>query len=621
MGQPNSQILSSARHDFRVAWKQLFLTDLVYKAVAFILLTPLVALLLRIALAISGDSVLADQDILYFLLGPVGWATLIVVGGTWIAIVALEQAALMTIVAGATQERRISVREALMQILPLAWPVLQVTARIVAIGLVTAAPFLLAIGGIYLTLLREYDINYYLAEKPPVFWIAAGLAAVIGVVLAVALLRVLLPAVYALPLLLFEGTEPRQTLRTSRSRTKGHLRFLAMWIVGWFVAMAFLSTVGSGLVGLLGSSILPLIAHSLWLAILGTGLLLVLWSLVNLGVTLLGASTFTVLLVNLYRHVTGETRPVVELAKQVDTGNLSLLQSSRMAWLLGVGAALIVSAVVGGLALHGVQTEDSTQVTAHRGASSAAPENSLAAVKQAIADRTDWVEIDVQESSDGVVVVAHDEDLKKAAGVGLKIWESSAEELRAVDIGSRFSKEFAGESVPTLEEVLLTCKGKVGVNIELKYYGHTQKLEQRVIDLVEAHGMVDDVLIMSLKYEGIQEVRRLRPNWTVGLLSAVAVGDLTNVDADFLAVNTGIATRSFVRAAGKKGKAVHVWTVDDPITMSTMIGRGAASLITNKPALAREVLRQRGELGSLERLLLELAILFGSPPSSNAEDA
>ncbi len=621
MGQQTDRILRSARHDFRLVWKELFLTDILYKVVAFVVLTPLVGLLLRLALAASGTSVLADQDILYFLLGPIGWATLIVVGGAWIAIVALEQAALMTIVAGATQERRISVRAALLQTIPLAWPVLQVTGRIVAIGLVTAAPFLLAIGGVYLTLLREFDINYYLTEKPPVFWIAAGLGGGIGTVLALALLRVLLPAVYALPLLLFEGREPKETLRTSRDRTTGHLRFLALWIVGWFAAMAALSTIGSSLVGLAGSFVLPMISHSLWIAIIGVGLLLILWSLVNLGVTLLGASTFAVLLVNLYRDVAGEGRPALEPATQVSSEGSSIMRFSRMTSLLGFGGAVIASAVVGGLALRSMQAEDTTQVTAHRGASAAAPENSMAAVEQAIADKADWVEIDVQESSDGVVLVAHDEDLKKAAGVDLKIWNSTAEELRAADIGSKFSPEFADQRVPTLEEVLLACKGKVGVNIELKHYGHAQKLEQRVVDLVEAHGMVDDVLIMSLKYDSVQKVRKLRPNWTIGLLSAVAVGDLTKVDTDFLAVNTGIATRSFISSARKRGKAVHVWTVNDPITMSTMIGRGVKSLITDKPALAREVLRQRAELGSLERLLLELATLFGAPPSSSVEDA
>ncbi len=216
MTQQTSGILAAAGHDFRRVWRELLLTDLFYKAAAFAVLTPLVGLLLRIAVALSGTPVRTDQDILYFLLGPIGWITLIVVGAAWIAIVALEQAALMTIVAGAGQQRRPSVRAALMHSVRLAWPVLQVTGRIAAVSLGAAVPFLLAIGVVYVTLLGEYDINYYLAEKPPVFWGALGLAGGILVGLVSVLAYVLLPAVYALPLLLFEGTEPRAALRASR---------------------------------------------------------------------------------------------------------------------------------------------------------------------------------------------------------------------------------------------------------------------------------------------------------------------------------------------------------------------------------------------------------------------
>ncbi len=391
--------------------------------------------------------------------------------------------------------------------------------------------------------------------------------------------------------------------------------------MGWLAVASGLSAIASGLLGLLGKLLLPLFSQSLWPALVGAGLLLVVWSMVNLGVTLLGATTFAAIVVNLYRQIAGVELSTLPCVMQADEQSPLLRYISRRTLALLCGGAMILSGVVGIVALRSVQTVDRTQVTAHRGASTAAPENSMAAVKRAIADQADWVEIDVQESSDGLVLVAHDQDLKKAAGVDLKIWASTAEELRAVDIGTRYSPEFVGERVPTLEEVLRVCKDKVGVNIELKHYGHAQKLEQRVIELVEAHGMERDVVIMSLKYDSIRKVRSLRPNWRIGLLSTVAVGDLTKVDADFLAVNTRAATRSFMSSARKRGKAVHVWTVNDPITMSTMIGRGAECLITDKPALAREVLHQRAQLGSLERLLLELAILFGAAPSSDVDDA
>ena len=117
-----------------------------------------------------------------------------------------------------------------------------------------------------------------------------------------------------------------------------------------------------------------------------------------------------------------------------------------------------------------------------------APENTLAAVEVALAAATDWVEIDVQETADGEVVVLHDSDLKKVAGVDLKIWDATWEDLQEIDVGSFFSPEFSDQRVPKLEEVLALCRGRAGVVIELKYYGHQVRLEERVAEIVDRIG-------------------------------------------------------------------------------------------------------------------------------------
>jgi glycerophosphoryl diester phosphodiesterase len=129
--------------------------------------------------------------------------------------------------------------------------------------------------------------------------------------------------------------------------------------------------------------------------------------------------------------------------------------------------------------------------------------------------------------------------------------------------------------------------------------------------------MESSILIMSLNRNALQKFRTIRPGWKVGLLTAVAVGKLTMVDADFLAVNVNMATPRFVRSAHRKGKAVYVWTVNDPLTMSIMMGRGVNAIITDKPALAKSILAQRRQMSSLERLLVEASTLFGIRPKSN----
>jgi glycerophosphoryl diester phosphodiesterase len=263
--------------------------------------------------------------------------------------------------------------------------------------------------------------------------------------------------------------------------------------------------------------------------------------------------------------------------------------------------------------LQGMQVQDEATVIAHRGAAGAAPENTLASVRRANADGTDWVEIDVQETADGEVVVIHDSDFMKLAGNPLKVWEGTLAQVQDIDIGSWFAPEYSSERVPTLREVLAEVAGKSHLVIELKYYGHDQQLEQRVVDIVEQAGMVDDVAIMSLKYEGIQKIRKLRSDWTIGLLAVKALGNLTRLDVDFLAVNTGMATPGFVRRAQESGKQVWVWTINEAVTMSRVMSLGVNGIITDEPALAREVIEQRAELGSVERLLVHTAVLFGRP--------
>jgi glycerophosphoryl diester phosphodiesterase len=220
----------------------------------------------------------------------------------------------------------------------------------------------------------------------------------------------------------------------------------------------------------------------------------------------------------------------------------------------------------------------------------------------------------VQETADGEVVVFHDSDFMRAAGISTKIWEATLADLGMIDIGSWFSPAFANERVPTLAAVLDLCKGKVGVVIELKYYGHAQQLEERVARIVDERGMASQIAVMSLELDQVKKMKALRPSWTVGLLLSVSAGDLRASGADFLAVNGAFASRRFVRSAHLRGMKVYAWTVNDAATMSAMIGRGVDGLITDKPALANAVLAQRAGMSPALRLLLELAGILGVKP-------
>ena len=610
-------MLKAVARNLRSLWRPLVATDLIFKVIAFALLTPLVGLLFRAFLWLSGRTVLADADIARFLLHPFGWLTFIAVGGAIVCVLAVEQSVLMTISIASLHGRKLSVSGSFQVVMKKVFGILQVAMRMVGRVLLLAAPFLVVGGGLFVWLLTEHDINYYLTVKPPEYWLAVVLIGAVLVVLVSLLVRCVASWSVAVQLHLFEDVRPGDCLKTSRDRVHGHRRTITKWVVIWLAVNTLISSIGSATVLWLGRSLVPNATGQLWSLILTLGLVLIIWAVVNLGTSLLAVISFALMQGEVYdRFGRGDAFEV--------PGDETSPLSWSLKWTWGrtiatAVVAVLAASMIGITAIHTVRLDDDVQVTAHRGASGKAPENTLAAVRQAIEDGTDWVEIDVQESRDGVVLVAHDSDLMKVSGVATKIWEGTADELQTVDIGSYFGSEFRDERVPTLAEVLEACRNEVGLNIELKYYGHDQNLEQKVVELVEQHDMESDVVIMSLEADGIRKVKALRPEWTVGLLTAVKAGDLTRADADFLAVNTKLATRSFVRSAHEKDKQVYVWTVNDAITMSTMISRGVDNLITDHPELARRVLQDRAEMSPVERILIELAFLFGAVKVDGAE--
>lgn len=593
-------------------WQQVFTLHLAYTALGIILFTPLVALIGRLLLGLSDQPALADQDIAWFLLSPAGIAALVFLAGLTIAIIGFEQASLMTMGAGHAQGSHIGTYAALRFTALRAYSIFVFAVRLVVRMLLLTFPFVAASGAIAWFLLSTYDINYYLAEQPAEFWIAAVMIGLLLLAMLLILVSKLLAWSMALPLVLFAGIAPAKSFARSERLTRGHKRQLLKTLAIWALLVFIFSTLLLGIVQLLGSWLAPKFFDSIDWLVPVLGGLVALWMLGNFVVTVFAAGSLGYTLAGFYQQYCATE-------VHTDLGAMTREQPAR-GWRLSAPlltlmlAAAVVSAVlVGNWLVDGIQIKDTVTVVAHRGAAGRAPENTLASIRAAIEDASDWVEIDVQETVDGEVVVVHDSDFMKLAGVDLKVWDGTLEQIRDIDIGSWFDPQFSAERVPTLAEVLEEAKGKTRVVIELKYYGHDQQLEQRVVDIVEQLGMTDEVAIMSLKYEGVQKIRALRPDWTIGLLSAKAIGDLTSLDVDFLAVAMGMASPGFVRRSHEQGKQVFVWTVNDAVSLSRMMSLGVDGVISDEPALAREVIADRAGLNSAERLLMHTAILFGKP--------
>ena len=601
----------------RHAWMVLAV-HLAYTALGVIILAPMLGGLLQWLLALSGEDALADQEIAFFLLSPAGLFSLLLLSAVVIAIAALEQASLMAIAVTDGDGSRGLAR--LLRLLVFAGlqarRMLLFTLWLVARLLLWMAPFLAVGAAVGMALLTRYDINFYLTAKPPEFWLAVGLGGLLLLAMLVIIGRRLLRWCLALPLLLFADVAPRRSFATSERLTAGHRRVVFGVLALWLLLVLGLGGLLLSLLGGLAAWVVPWFQQALPLLAVVLGGFALLSLLLHLFLGAFAAGSFAFALLALSRRCGADVDS--GLADSTEQASEQIERRVRLPGLaMGLLLVAVLAAAAGLWLVNSVPAPAQPDIIAHRGAAASAPENTLASVQRALDEGADWIEIDVQETADGEVVVFHDSDFMKLAGVATKVWDGTFAELREIDIGSWFGAEFAGERLPTLREVLDAADGRAKVVIELKYYGHDQQLEQRVVDIVEAAAAAQRVAIMSLSYAGVRKLHALRPDWTIGLLAATAIGDLSRREVDFLAVSSGMASAAFIRRAQAAGKQLWVWTVNDPLSMSRMMSLGVDGIITDEPALALAVRGEQAQMSRVERLLMHAAMLFGQAPKTD----
>jgi len=484
-------------------------------------------------------------------------------------------------------------------------------ARIFLRLLLLALPFLAILAAVWFTTLAGRDINYYLAEHPPEWRRMLLIAAGLGLVYFFFFQRQLARWLCAIPILLFERTTPRAALRRSSELVKGRALRIGFPLLLWFLMITaaligltllgrLISDAGLNWAGISAPKVLPLVTIYVLVALLGSFLYSSLW---------LAGHQFMV------------TRLYVERLNKPDwqppaAGEAAESTQRRFAYpfltvlplllLLGAGAMWFIATRVN---LH-----TDVAVTAHRGASIAAPENTMAAFRAALDAGATFIELDVQRTNDGEIVVVHDGDLMRLGGDPRKVDALSSQEIALIDVGRKYNASFTGEFPPTLKQVIDLVRGKMKINVELKYNFPDPGLAQAVIDLLRAESFEDQVVITSLDYHALLKVESIEPKLITGHIVTAAVGNVASTEADFLSLNAAKATVSLVRRAHAAGKGVHVWTVNTPDAMLRMIERGVDNIITDDPALLVKVIRERNALSRSELLGLRLRVLFDIPP-------
>lgn len=264
-------------------------------------------------------------------------------------------------------------------------------------------------------------------------------------------------------------------------------------------------------------------------------------------------------------------------------------------------------------------------VTFHRGDCTVAPENTLPAFRSAILKGGDRIELDVQMTSDGVVVVTHDSNLKRCTGKNAKVYDLTYAEVAQLDAGRWFSSRFADTRIPTLEQVLQLCRGRIGLNVEIKPSTATPALEAETVRLLREYGFdSSNCVITSQSYETLHKVKELAPEYPTGYILALGVGNYYDLpDADFFSVETTFITSGMVNAVHLRGKTVSAWTIDREKVATHMLELGVDDLITDKPDMVQDLLARNQQVDDslIDFRDLLNALLHPEQPADSSDDA
>lgn len=252
------------------------------------------------------------------------------------------------------------------------------------------------------------------------------------------------------------------------------------------------------------------------------------------------------------------------------------------------------------------------QITAHRGFSHIAPENTLYAFQAASDAGADYIELDVQQSADGQLVVIHDKTLDRTTDGTGAVFSYTYEELLELSCNNGFDTELFPESrIMLLSDVLAFADNDILLNIEIKKTGEEIDTARKTAELVMEYGLEDSCYVTSFSYYALRAVKKACPEIKTGIISSSATATVYSAltDIDAVSLNYSFVNKSIVNTAHKNGKTVFVWTVNSQEDMERMVSIGVDNIITDRPDIAIETVYS---YGMADIFLVMLERIFGA---------
>ncbi|MBQ3409342.1 MAG: glycerophosphoryl diester phosphodiesterase membrane domain-containing protein [Clostridia bacterium] len=260
-----------------------------------------------------------------------------------------------------------------------------------------------------------------------------------------------------------------------------------------------------------------------------------------------------------------------------------------------LGETVLTYQIISGKANINIEQIRTMEITAHRGASSKYPENTMAAFRGAKELGADWIELDVQQTKDGQVVVCHDANLMRVAGINKKIIDMNYNELSQIDVGSHFDSKYKDERIPLLDDVIKFAKlNNIRLNIEIKPNGREMDFETKTINIIKSNGFEDMCVVTSQTYSVLKNIKEIDSNIKTVYVMSIAIGKITDLEyADCYSVEETNVTPNLVNIVHNEGKEIYVWTINTEESIGKMVDMNVDNIITDEILLGKKIVAKK----------------------------
>lgn len=582
----NLSIFKLIKYNFKTFVK----FELFFKFLLGIILMPFALNTFNFAMKISGYSYLTLENIMDFLLSPftIFFILFIIIFLTMVTL--FDIATLIIIFDASYNEVKIRVRDAMKMSFERCKNIFKLHNISVTFLLVFLIPFFnmgLSSNVISSIKIPEFIMDYIKTNGPLLL---------IFCLVYLFLSSMLWKWIFSMHYMILENKSFKEAKKFSRNmiRKNKFKDFLKIFITQIMIAIFYIIFV---MIGIFAIILFPKIFSN---KILSSIITTICWLFIAVSLIIFAnisnGISYAIISKLFYKHKIDKNEKIFKLnyKKGLDNKNKNSKMKLALAivWIITIlCGSLLTYQVLSGKANLNIEFIRNMEITAHRGASSKYPENTMSAFVGAKELGADWIELDVQQSKDKQIVVAHDTNLSRVTGTNKDIIDMNYEDIRKLDAGSFFDKKYKNEYIPLLSEVIeFAKKNNIRLNIELKPTGKEVDFEKQVVELIKQYHFEDQCVITSQVYKVLENVKKVDSDIKTVYVMSIAIGNVIELEyADAFSVEASNVNVALVSKIHNEGKELYAWTVNTEESINKMINMNVDNIITDNIELGKEL--------------------------------